>query len=69
VSVVEITVVIIVLYVMLVVIIAITVFVLVQCPAAGKAVGENARYFVPFMLIGLGIYILYGSIIWNPELE
>jgi cadmium resistance protein CadD (predicted permease) len=65
----EIAVVVIVLYVMLFVIIGVCIFVLVQCPTVGKFVGENARYFVPFMLIGLGIYILYGSIIWNPELE
>lgn len=36
-----------------------------QCPIVGNWVGENAKYLVPFILIGLGIYIIYYSVAWT----
>jgi cadmium resistance protein CadD (predicted permease) len=36
-----------------------------QCPVVGKFIGDNANYLVPFILIGLGLFILHDSIIWK----
>ncbi len=49
--------------------IALTIIVLLQCPIVGHWFGNNVRYLVPFVLIGFGIYILYGSVIWSPNEE
>ena len=69
VSEIEIVVVIVVFYLLLFFYIALTIVVLIQCPGVGHWFGNNVRYLVPFVLIGFGIYILYGSVIWQPSLE
>ena len=65
----EIVVVVVVFYAMLFFYIALTIIVLLQCPNVGHYFGNYVRYLVPFVLIGFGIYILYGSVIWNPNEE
>ena len=42
----------------------IAIFVIIQAPPVGKFIGDNANYLVPFVLIGLGIFILHDSVIW-----
>ena len=69
VSEIEIVVVVVVFYALLFFYIALTIVVLIQCPGVGHWFGNNVRYLVPFVLIGFGIYILYGSVIWQPSLE
>ena len=65
----EIVVVVVVFYALLFFYIALTILVLLQCPIVGHWFGNNVRYLVPFVLIGFGIYILYGSVIWCPNEE
>ena len=69
VSEIETVVVVVVFYLMLFFYIALTIAILVTCPAVGHWFGNNVRYLVPFVLIGFGVYILYGSVIWQPNLE
>ena len=42
----------------------IAIFVIIQAPPVGKFIGDNANYLVPFVLIGLGLFILHDSVIW-----
>ena len=42
----------------------IAIFVIIQAPPVGKFIGDNANYLVPFVLIGLGVFILHDSVIW-----
>lgn len=35
-----------------------------QLPMIGSFLGNNSKYIVPFVLIGLGVYILSDSVIW-----
>jgi len=65
----EIVVVVVVFYALLFFYIALTIIILMQCPTVGHWFGNNVRYLVPFVLIGFGIYILYGSVIWQPDQE
>ena len=65
----EIIVVVVVFYALLFFYIALTIIILMQCPTVGHWFGNNVRYLVPFVLIGFGIYILYGSVIWQPDEE
>ena len=69
VSEIETVVVVVVFYLMLFFYIALTIAILVTCPTVGHWFGNNVRYLVPFVLIGFGVYILYGSVIWQPNLE
>lgn len=46
------------------------IFIIVQCPPVGKCIGDYAKYLVPVLLIGLGLYILHDSVAWvipDPE--
>lgn len=40
---------------------------LMKCPGVASAFEEYSEYFVPFLLMGLGIYILNGTVIWPEE--
>ena len=42
----------------------IAIFIIIQAPPVGKFIGDNANYLVPFVLIGLGIFILHDSVLW-----
>ena len=51
-------------YAALLVYIAIAITIIVQCPPVGKFIGDYAKYLVPLLLIGLGLYILHDSVAW-----
>lgn len=51
-------------YAALLVYIGIAVLIIVQCPPVGKCIGDYAKYLVPLLLIGLGLYIVHDSIAW-----
>jgi len=62
---VEVAVVIVIFYSLLFIYILLALVILYQCPIVAKAISENAKYLVPFILIGLGIFILSDSVIWG----
>jgi cadmium resistance protein CadD (predicted permease) len=47
----------------------IAIFIIIQAPPVGKFIGDNANYLVPFVLIGLGLFILHDSVLWPVHRE
>ena len=51
-------------YFALAVYIVMAIAVIVAMPSVGKAIGEYAKFLVPALLIGLGLFILHDSVAW-----
>jgi len=51
-------------YAALFIYIGIAILIIVQCPPVGRCIGDYAKYLVPLLLIGLGLYIVHDSVAW-----